>query len=57
MMNPAQIVTLAELHNANLYRAESVRVVRTTRLREQAPPRERVGWFLVEMGLRLANPS
>lgn len=54
MMNPACTQALAREHYHGLRRAAAVQSSRhLIRNRPRPQPRERVGWLLIEVGLRL----
>jgi hypothetical protein len=52
MLNPALTEVLAREQQAELHRLPAVRLMR--RSQNRAGPRQRVGWLLIEIGLRLA---
>ncbi|HEX5406870.1 MAG TPA: hypothetical protein VFX16_31735 [Pseudonocardiaceae bacterium] len=52
MANPALLEVLAREQHAELHRAPAVRRMRLSQNR--AGPRQRLGWLLIEIGLRLA---
>jgi hypothetical protein len=56
-MNPRQIEPLVNEHVSELRGSASRSRMRRASQRSRRPVRQRAGWTLVEIGLRLAGPS